>query len=105
MTKENKADDVFWKVRPVVERVRQGCLKIHRPKCVPINEQMIPFSGSCPFRQYIPNKPNPVGIKNFVMASVDGLMLDFDIHQGVKCLEQQNLWVLVQWFLLDYLKL
>ena len=54
-----------------------------------MDEQMISFSGSCPYRQYIPKKPNPVGIKNFVMASVGGLMLDFDIYQGAKCLEQQ----------------
>ena len=38
VTNEAKADDVFWKVWPVVERVRQGCLKIHRPKCVSIDE-------------------------------------------------------------------
>ena len=68
VTKQAKADDVLLKDRPVVERVRQGCLKIHRPQCISIDEQMIPFSGSCPFRHYISNKPNPIEIKNFVMA-------------------------------------
>ena len=89
VTKQAKADDVLLKDRPVVERVRQGCLKIHRPQCISIDEQMIPFSGSCPFRHYIPNKPNPIEIKNFVMALINRLMLDYDIYLGAKCLEHQ----------------
>ena len=89
VTKETKGIDVFCKIRPVVERVRQGCLALMRPKSVSIDEQIIPFSGSCPCQHYIPKNPNPVGMNKFVMASSDGLMLDFDIHQGTKSLEQQ----------------
>lgn len=30
----------------------------------------------------MPSKPNPLGLKNFVMAAADGLVLDFPIHVG-----------------------
>ena len=79
---ETKKHDRLWKVRPVLDRVRAGCLQISRDRDVSIDEQMIPFTGACELRQYVPNKPNPVGLKNFVAASHDGLVVDFVVYQG-----------------------
>lgn len=44
-------------------------------------EKMTPFSGACSLRQYMPNKPNPVGLKNYVPASQESLVLDFVVYQ------------------------
>ncbi|XP_047106160.1 piggyBac transposable element-derived protein 3-like [Schistocerca piceifrons] len=47
-----------------------------------INEQMIPFHGKTSLRQYVKNKSNPVGLKNFVLTTSNGLVLGFFIYQG-----------------------
>ncbi|XP_049331648.1 piggyBac transposable element-derived protein 3 [Astyanax mexicanus] len=81
--------DKFWKVRPFLNRILKGCKSQARPQCVSIDEQMIPFTGACPWRQYLPMKPNPVGMKIFVCATADGIVLDFDIYQGADALLEQ----------------
>ncbi|XP_046982234.1 piggyBac transposable element-derived protein 3-like [Schistocerca americana] len=43
---------------------------------------MVPFSGKCGFVTYVPSKPNPLGLKCFVLAAPDGLVLDFMFHAG-----------------------
>ncbi|XP_041846922.1 uncharacterized protein LOC121643526 [Melanotaenia boesemani] len=86
---DKKKTDKFWKVRPFMDRILKGCRLQARPECVSIDEQMIPFTGACPFRQYVLLKPNPVGMKNFVLASTDGIVLDFEVYQGAKTLALQ----------------
>ncbi|XP_071329190.1 piggyBac transposable element-derived protein 1 [Trachinotus anak] len=78
--------DKFWKVRPFLNRILQGCKSLNRPDCASIDEQMIPFTGACPYRQYLPMKPNPVGIKNFVCATADGTVLDFELYESTNSL-------------------
>lgn len=75
-------DDRLWKVRPIIDPVLRKCNSLPKTTHLSIDEQMIPFSGRCQFRQFIPSKPNPLGIKNFVLASKDGLVLDFHIYVG-----------------------
>jgi len=50
-----------------------------------IDEQLIPFRGRCPFRQYLPNKPKKYGIKVFALVdSRTFYLLKFEIYAGAQ---------------------
>ncbi|KAG8251040.1 hypothetical protein J6590_089080 [Homalodisca vitripennis] len=54
----------LWKVQPIIDAVRKRCLELERGSgTYSIDEQIIPFLGSCPVRQVVKNKPRPVGLK------------------------------------------
>lgn len=81
----NEVNNPLWKVQPMIDRVKEACNKLERvPGFYSIDEQMIPFTGRCKLRQVVKNKPRPVGLKNFVLTTSDGLMLDFEIYKGAK---------------------
>ncbi|KAH7945339.1 hypothetical protein HPB49_009797 [Dermacentor silvarum] len=83
--KPREAEDVnrLWKVQPVIDAVRNRCTQLERaPRCYSVDEQMIPFTGRCPLRQYVKGKPRPLGLKKFVVTTSEGLVMDFEIYQG-----------------------
>lgn len=41
---------------------------------------MILFHGRCKLRVLVTNKPRPFGLKNYVLTTSDGLLLDFEIY-------------------------
>ncbi|KAI5709629.1 hypothetical protein M8J76_004584 [Diaphorina citri] len=77
-----KVANKFWKVQPLISMVKTACRLNDRSTAVSIDEQMIPFWGHSSARQFVRNKPNPCGLKNFVATSPDGLPLDFILYQG-----------------------
>ncbi|KAF9417157.1 hypothetical protein HW555_005668 [Spodoptera exigua] len=74
---ETETSNLLWKVRPIIKRVRDTCNRLERvPSYYSVDEQMISL------RQVVKNKPRPVGFKNFVLTTSEGLMLDFEIYRG-----------------------
>lgn len=84
VSEETKRCNKLWKIQPLIDRVRNHCVGIERKEkeAYSIDEQMIPFLGRCPVRQFVRNKPRPVGLKNFVLTTSDGIVMDFEIYQG-----------------------
>lgn len=74
--------DKFWKIRPMLDKIQKACRENQRSMNVSIDEQMIPFHGQVNMRQYVKNKPNPLGLKNFVMCTPSGIPLDFHLYEG-----------------------
>ncbi|XP_070390691.1 piggyBac transposable element-derived protein 3-like [Dermacentor albipictus] len=76
------SQDKFWKVRPVIEAIRSRCLQLEPLEHNSIDEQMIPFTGRVPAKQFVKGKPNPEGVKVFLRCSADGLARDLELYQG-----------------------
>lgn len=75
----------FWKIQPLIESVRNACRNIPRSiGLYSIDEEMVSFTGRCPYRQFVKYKPCPVGLKNFVITTSTGMVLDFELYQGAE---------------------
>ncbi|KAF9419010.1 hypothetical protein HW555_004337 [Spodoptera exigua] len=84
---DNNMDDgdKYYKVRPVVEQIRQNCLKQQKTETkFSIDEMMIAYKGSKAGKrkQYMKDKPNKWGFKNYVRAGISGIIYDFVLYGG-----------------------
>ncbi|RVE41092.1 hypothetical protein evm_014257 [Chilo suppressalis] len=77
-------DDRYFKVRPILEKIRNNCLQLVEEGRYSIEEMMVPYKGTRAGsrRQYLPKKPKKWGFKIFVRAGVSGLIYDFIPYAG-----------------------
>lgn len=72
----------FFKIRPLFEIIKKRCLEIPMERNLSVDEQMIPFNGHLSVRQYIRGKPNPWGIKTYLLCGQSGLVYNLILYQG-----------------------
>jgi hypothetical protein len=76
--------DRYYKLRPLLDRVRAQCQSVEEEDAFSIDEMIIPYKGkkAGSRRQYNPNKPCKWGFKNLVRAGISGLIYDFILYAG-----------------------
>lgn len=84
VSEETKKTNRVWKVEPIIQSFKKKSTKLPFSVNLSIDEQIIPFHGSTVLRQFVKGKPNPVGLKNFILSTPDGLVIDFIIYEGAK---------------------
>lgn len=80
---QNSGDRLF-KIRPVLNSIRDNCRSLPSEHNHSIDEMMVPYKGTRAgnLRQYIQNKPHKWGYKIFVRAGVSGIIYDFIPYTG-----------------------
>lgn len=82
LTLSNDNKDRFKKVRPMYDCVRKICKQLIVELNISIDEKIVPFTGKLNIKQYCKGKPNPWGVKIYVMCGSSGTIYDFLLYQG-----------------------
>ena len=75
-------NDRLWKIRQLIDAFKIRCKKTTVEEIYCIDEMIIPFTGKLDTKQYIKGKPNPWGLKVFLLCTPDGLVTDLLFYQG-----------------------
>lgn len=81
---EDGNSDCYFKVRPLLDSVRDKFLKIEEERKFSLDEMMIPCKGTragsrC---QYVKKKPHKWSFKVFIRAGISGMIYDFLVYGG-----------------------
>lgn len=77
ISQNNKFYDRFYKIRPVLNIIRNSCLKVEAEYNQCVDEQIIPFKGKSGLKRYIPSKPTKWGFKVYTRNGSSGIIHDF----------------------------
>lgn len=76
---EEEGHDVLFKVRPMLNRVRDNCRKQVPEMRQCVDEQMVKFKGRSRLKRYMPKKPIRWGYKVIARCGESGFIYDFHI--------------------------
>lgn len=79
---DHNANDRLWKVRPLLNSFQERCRQLPLEEHLCVDEQIIPFKGKLDVKQYVKGKPNPWGVKVFMLCGASGVVYDFIVYQG-----------------------
>ena len=82
LSRPKNCSDRLYKIRPVVDHLKNSFSNIALSEKLCIDEQMVPFKGKSGLKQYNPQKPKKWGYKLYVLSGIDGLIHNFEIHTG-----------------------
>ncbi|KRZ88064.1 hypothetical protein T08_3541 [Trichinella sp. T8] len=80
--RESPRYDRLFKIRSLIESIRQSCLRLGQEEYKSIDEEIIPCKGRNKLKQYIPKKPKKWGIKVNARTGMSGLLYDFCFYEG-----------------------
>ncbi|GBP26194.1 hypothetical protein EVAR_74956_1 [Eumeta japonica] len=74
-------EDRLAKIRPIVDHFNKIMTNIYSPgKQLSLDESLVLWHGRLLFRQYIKNKRHKNGVKLYVLAEPEGIVLNFQIY-------------------------
>ncbi|KAK3889423.1 hypothetical protein Pcinc_006587 [Petrolisthes cinctipes] len=74
--------DKVFKVRPLIDHLRNSFRQTPMLENLCVDEQMVPFKGNSGLKQYIPKKPHKWRYKLFVLSDHKGYVYDFFPYTG-----------------------
>ncbi|XP_049939111.1 piggyBac transposable element-derived protein 2-like [Schistocerca serialis cubense] len=80
--REDPDYDKLFKVRPFVDKIKQGFSITKPEEYHSVDELIIPFKGHSSLKQYVKSKPHKWGIKVFACAGSSGIVYDFETYRG-----------------------
>lgn len=78
----HEKSDKLWKVRPIISSFENRCEQLQLEENLCIDESIIPFKGQLIVKQYIKGKPNPWGVKVFMLCGASGIIYRSIVYQG-----------------------
>lgn len=79
---DHNKTDKLWKVRPVIASFENRCEQLDLEENLCIDESIIPFKGQLIIKQYLRGKPNPWGVKVFMLCGASGIIYRSIVYQG-----------------------
>ena len=75
-------EDKMFKVRPMIDQLREKFNEIKMPQELCVDEQLVPFKGRSQVKQYIPSKPYKWDIKYIYSLMLKGSFMNPSLIQA-----------------------